>query len=59
MLVGKEELRRDEEKIKMIEKQKWKIGLLEGMVVYEFFKEVQDGLNIIYRLNEKQVCYFN
>lgn len=59
MLVGKEELRRDEEKIKMIEKQKWKIGLVEGMVVYEFFKEVQDGLNIIYRLNEKQVCYFN
>lgn len=59
MLVGKEELRRDEEKIKMIEKQKWKIGLVEGMVVYEFFKEVQDGLNIIYRLNEIQVCYFN
>lgn len=53
MPVGKEESRRDEEKIKTIEKQKRKIGPSEGMAVYEFLKEVQDGLNITYRSNEK------
>lgn len=48
-----EESRRDEEKVKAIEKEKRKIGPPEDMTVY-LLKEVLDCLNITYRSNEKK-----
>ena len=48
-----EESRRDEEKLKAIEKERRKMGPPEDMTVY-LLKEVLDGLNITYRSNEKK-----
>lgn len=50
-----EESRRDEEKLKTIEKEKRKMGQPwpEDITVY-ILKEVLDGLNITYRSNEKK-----
>ena len=48
-----EKSRREDEKLKAIEKEKRKMGPPEDMTVY-LLKEVLDGLNITYRSNEKK-----